>query len=215
MLDAGREALSFIEGRTREDLLRDRMLLLALIKEIEIIGEAASRISAESKKKLPDVPWPLVVGMRNRLIHAYGTPPVCRIISIMACLRRCVARASAALGERGVHGWRIVQTRPCRAMQLPIRAAVSATQLSMQTRRPSGLRRHSPAASGRTGCPPGTSSTIATLRFNGTSTDPRRTFHWVQVAIRYPLEYPGLRVMVAVAVEEASVPESPALATIV
>ena len=72
MLDAAREALSFIEGRTSEDLRRDRMLLLALIKEIEIIGEAASRISAEYQKTLPGVPWPLVVGMRNRLIHAYA-----------------------------------------------------------------------------------------------------------------------------------------------
>ena len=72
MLDAGREALSFIEGRTREDLSRDRMLLLALIKEIEIIGEAASRISAESRNALPAVPWQLIVGMRNRLIHAYA-----------------------------------------------------------------------------------------------------------------------------------------------
>jgi len=72
MLDAGREALSFIQGRTSEDLRRDRMLLLALIKEIEIIGEAASRISAEAKGALSAVPWPLVVGMRNRLIHAYA-----------------------------------------------------------------------------------------------------------------------------------------------
>jgi uncharacterized protein with HEPN domain len=72
MLDAGREALSFIEGRTSEDLRGNRMLLLALIKEIEIIGEAASRISAESKGALPAIPWPLVVGMRNRLIHAYA-----------------------------------------------------------------------------------------------------------------------------------------------
>ena len=43
MLDAAREALSFVAGRNSEDLGRDRMLVLALVKEIEIIGEAASR----------------------------------------------------------------------------------------------------------------------------------------------------------------------------
>ena len=42
MLDAAREALSFVAGRNSEDLGRDRMLVLALVKEIEIIGEAAN-----------------------------------------------------------------------------------------------------------------------------------------------------------------------------
>ena len=72
MLDAAREALSFIAGRSSEDLSRDRMLLLALVKEIEIIGEAASRISDESRKALPRIPWPKIIAMRNRLIHAYA-----------------------------------------------------------------------------------------------------------------------------------------------
>jgi uncharacterized protein with HEPN domain len=72
MLDAAREALSFIAGRSSEDLGRDRMLVLALVKEIEIIGEAANRISDESRKALPRIPWPKIVAMRNRLIHAYA-----------------------------------------------------------------------------------------------------------------------------------------------
>src|ERR1700691_5691850 len=72
MLDAVREALTFMEGRTVEDLHRDRMFFLALVKEIEIIGEAASRISDETKQSLPAIPWPKVVGIRNRLIHAYA-----------------------------------------------------------------------------------------------------------------------------------------------
>ena len=54
--DAAKEALSFLKGRTREDLTRDRMLLPALIKEIEIIGEAATQISEESRKALPQIP---------------------------------------------------------------------------------------------------------------------------------------------------------------
>ena len=72
MLDAAREALSFIARRSSEDLNRDRMLVLALVKEIEIIGEAASRISDESRKALPRIPWPKIIAMRNRLIHAYA-----------------------------------------------------------------------------------------------------------------------------------------------
>lgn len=72
MLDAAREAIAFAKNRTIEDLSTDRMFLLAVVKEIEIIGEAASRISAETRKDLPTVPWPKVVGIRNRLIHAYA-----------------------------------------------------------------------------------------------------------------------------------------------
>ena len=72
MLDAAREALSFVARRNSEDLGRDRMLVLALVKEIEIIGEAASRISDESRKALPRIPWPKIIAMRNRLIHAYA-----------------------------------------------------------------------------------------------------------------------------------------------
>ena len=72
MLDAAREALSFVAGRNSEDLGRDRMLVLALVKEIEIIGEAASRISDESRKALPRIPWPKIIATRNRLIHAYA-----------------------------------------------------------------------------------------------------------------------------------------------
>ena len=71
MLDAAREALSFLEGRTLDDLKHDRMFALALVKELEIIGEAASKVSDEVKATHPDIPWALIVGMRNRLIHAY------------------------------------------------------------------------------------------------------------------------------------------------
>ncbi len=72
MLDAVCEALSFTEGRTVDDLSLDRMFFLALVKEIEIIGEAAGRISDDTRKSLPGIPWPKVVGIRNRLIHAYA-----------------------------------------------------------------------------------------------------------------------------------------------
>ena len=71
MLDAACEAASFVVGRTREDLDTDRMLVLSLVKSIEIIGEAASRVSAECKAELPAIQWQDIISMRNRLIHAY------------------------------------------------------------------------------------------------------------------------------------------------
>jgi uncharacterized protein with HEPN domain len=71
MLDATREAIAFACGRTRTDLDRDRMLVLSLVKDIEIIGEAAFQISLGTRDQLPDVPWDDIVGMRHRLVHAY------------------------------------------------------------------------------------------------------------------------------------------------
>ena len=56
MLDAAREAISFAENRTLDDLKSDRMFLLAAVKDIEILGEAASRISTETRQAIPEVP---------------------------------------------------------------------------------------------------------------------------------------------------------------
>jgi uncharacterized protein with HEPN domain len=71
MVDAAREAMSFAQGRTRSELNRDRMLALSLVKSIEIIGEAASRVSADVRAESPEIPWSSTIAMRNRLIHAY------------------------------------------------------------------------------------------------------------------------------------------------
>jgi uncharacterized protein with HEPN domain len=71
MLDAAREARSFATDKTRDDLNRNRMLVLSLLKDIEVIGEAASQISAQARSANPQIPWQDLVGMRNRLVHAY------------------------------------------------------------------------------------------------------------------------------------------------
>jgi len=72
MLDASREAMAFAKGRTVDDLSTDRMLLLALVKEIEILGEAATQISEDFRLSRPEIPWAEIRGMRSRLIHAYS-----------------------------------------------------------------------------------------------------------------------------------------------
>jgi uncharacterized protein with HEPN domain len=71
MRDAAIEAMSFVENCTRKNLDSDRMLALALVKDIEIIGEAAGRVSDSCKAKYPQVLWLQMIGMRNRLTHAY------------------------------------------------------------------------------------------------------------------------------------------------
>lgn len=72
MLEAAAEATAFIKDRVVQDLAKNRILLLALVKEIEIIGEAASQISEEFRANSPEIPWGKIKGMRNRLIHAYS-----------------------------------------------------------------------------------------------------------------------------------------------
>ncbi len=71
MLDAAREAMAFASGKSRSDLENDRMLVLALVKDVEIIGEAAYQISPQARERLPDIPWEDIIGMRHRLVHAY------------------------------------------------------------------------------------------------------------------------------------------------
>ena len=71
MLDAAREAVAFARGRTRDDLDNDRQLVLALVKDVEIVGEAATQVTEPTRQGLPEIPWERIVGMRNRLVHAY------------------------------------------------------------------------------------------------------------------------------------------------
>jgi uncharacterized protein with HEPN domain len=71
MLDAAKEAESYIAGKKRLDLDRDRMLVHSLVRCIEIVGEAASKVSPQSRSEISAIPWADIVSMRNRLIHAY------------------------------------------------------------------------------------------------------------------------------------------------
>jgi len=71
MLDAATQAESFAKGENRGSLENDRKLVFALLKAVEVIGEAASQVSKDTRKELPLIPWADIIGMRHRLIHAY------------------------------------------------------------------------------------------------------------------------------------------------
>ncbi len=71
MLDAAHEAVGFVRHRHRGDLDQDRQLVWALVKAIEIIGEAAYQLSLDARAEVDGVPWDRIIGMRHRLVHAY------------------------------------------------------------------------------------------------------------------------------------------------
>lgn len=71
MMDAAASAVRFTNGRTRDDLDVDELLTFGLTHAVMIIGEAAARIASSSRSELPEVPWSQIIGMRNRLVHAY------------------------------------------------------------------------------------------------------------------------------------------------
>ncbi|MEW6267197.1 MAG: HepT-like ribonuclease domain-containing protein [Thermodesulfobacteriota bacterium] len=71
LLDSAREAMNLVQTRSRPDLDTDRLLNLALVRLLEIIGEAATRVSREYRENHPEIQWGPIVGLRNRLIHGY------------------------------------------------------------------------------------------------------------------------------------------------
>ena len=64
-------ALKMASGRRRQDLTSDSMLAMALTRCLEVLGEAASKLSDEVRLPFPGIPFAKMISMRNRLIHAY------------------------------------------------------------------------------------------------------------------------------------------------
>ena len=71
ILDAAREAISYVEDIRLEEFEGNRPLQHAIIRCIEIVGEASSRLSRQLREANPEVPWAAMIGMRNRIVHAY------------------------------------------------------------------------------------------------------------------------------------------------
>ena len=71
MLDYARDGVTLTQGRSRADLDTDRLYYLAMVRVVEVIGEAASRTGEETRQDNPTIDWSRIIGTRNRLIHGY------------------------------------------------------------------------------------------------------------------------------------------------
>ena len=61
----------YTKGKTFDDFIADDMMYYAVVKNIEIIGEASNMLTEEFRNAHPDTPWKLVNGMRNYIVHEY------------------------------------------------------------------------------------------------------------------------------------------------
>lgn len=71
MLIAAKEAQGFLAGMDEAEFADSRLHQMAVVKLIEIIGEAAKRVSEDFRAQHPQIPWAKIAGMRNRLVHDY------------------------------------------------------------------------------------------------------------------------------------------------
>jgi uncharacterized protein with HEPN domain len=71
MIDTASKALNFVEGLSREDFDDNEQLRLAVTHLLQIIGEAARRVSLEFRGDHPEIPWKAIVGMRSKVVHDY------------------------------------------------------------------------------------------------------------------------------------------------
>ena len=72
ILNAARKVLQYTTGVAEEDFLRNELLQDATLRQLEILGEAARKVSQETKDGHSEIPWPEMIGLRNRLIHEYS-----------------------------------------------------------------------------------------------------------------------------------------------
>jgi uncharacterized protein with HEPN domain len=72
ILDAASKARDFVAGMTREEFEADDKTVFAVVRALEIVGEASKNVSAEIQDRAPEVPWRAMAGMRDKLIHAYA-----------------------------------------------------------------------------------------------------------------------------------------------
>lgn len=71
MIDTANKAIDFVTGLSREDFDHNEQLRLAVTHLLQIIGEAARRVSLDFRNTHPEIPWKAIVGMRSKVVHDY------------------------------------------------------------------------------------------------------------------------------------------------
>ena len=71
MLDTARKAMQFAKDKDREAYDNDEVLRVALAHLVQVIGEAARLTSPRFRDAHPEIPWPIIVGMRHKVVHEY------------------------------------------------------------------------------------------------------------------------------------------------
>lgn len=99
MLDHAREAVAMTAGKTRADLDVDRKLNLALVRLLEIVGEAEGRITEEDRRRCPGIPWSAIIGLRNRAHPRIRCGGLRRAVILTADLPRLIAELESCLAE--------------------------------------------------------------------------------------------------------------------
>ena len=73
ILESSCTTLEYMRGKTWEEFSRDSLLQDAVVRRLEIIGEASGRVSSETQKKYSHLPWQAMKGTRNKIIHEYDS----------------------------------------------------------------------------------------------------------------------------------------------
>lgn len=71
MLDAIGRIFEFVDSKAKDEIQKDSILYYAVVKNIEIIGEAAYMLTSEFRDSHPATPWKIIIGMRHFLVHGY------------------------------------------------------------------------------------------------------------------------------------------------
>jgi uncharacterized protein with HEPN domain len=71
MLEAARDVALIAAGRCKDDLRTDMPMRRAMVNAVQEIGEAAAKVSPLGRERIPTIPWGIIIGMRNRLVHGY------------------------------------------------------------------------------------------------------------------------------------------------
>ena len=100
MLNHAREAVDLLVTACSDDSKIDRVTELALRKLVEVVGEAANRVSTATQQRHPEIAWPQIIGARNRLVHGYDivSPSILRDI-VRNDLPPLVEQLTSIVGE--------------------------------------------------------------------------------------------------------------------